>query len=381
MRRQLTLISLAVLMLGALAACAPTGPSSDSGGRPLIVAPDGAGVSCTVERPCDLERALDSARADQRITLLDGDYGDLTPSVDPFSASRANVVIEAADGAEPTIGKLDLDVPGTTWSGLTFTGGIYLDKGADRTKLDGIHVSGSGVFVHADDVVISGSLIEDGTSIDGLQIGGSRGLLVEDTIIRGFGQSADSEVHSDCVQLFDSSKIVLRGNYFGGCDNAALIFSPGGGTGIDDVTVEGNFMQGCVEKTDRCSQGTALDLREATAVDVVVRNNTILDGSVMVNALEGLVFDRNIVGYVSNCDMPMTNSIVVDWNRGNCDRPAALAGNGNREGTVEVVDRARGDLRLVNPEQASIEPTGDSAPARKGYDGSTLDSDTAGAGG
>ena len=377
----MTSIALAALLLGALAACAPAAPSAEPESRTLIVAPDGAGAACIVERPCSLERALDAAKPNERISLLDGDYGNLTPSVDPFASSRANVVIGAADGAEPTIGKLDLDVPGTTWSGLTFTGGIYLDDGADRTKLDDIHVSGSGVFVHADDVTISRALIENGTSIDGLQIGGAVGLLVEDSIIRGFGQSADSDVHSDCVQLFDSSDIVLRGNYLGGCDNAALIFSPGAGDGIDDVTVEGNFVQGCVEKTDRCSQGTALDLREATAVDVVVRNNTILDGSVMVEPLDGLVFDRNIVGYVSNCEMPMTNSIVVDWNHGNCDRPSALAGNGNREGTVEVVDRAHGDLRLVNPEQAAIDPSGDSKPAKKGYDGSTLDSDTAGAGG
>jgi hypothetical protein len=377
----MTSIPLAVLLLAAVAACAPTASSPEPASRALVVAPDGAGSTCTAERPCSLDRALDAAKADETISLLDGEYGDLAPTADAFSSARTNVVIEAADGATPTIGKLDLNIPGTTWSGLTFTGGIYLDDGADRTKLDDIHVSGSGVFVHADGVTISDALIENGTSIDGLQIGGAEGLLVENSTIRGFGQSADSDVHSDCVQLFDSSKIVLRGNYLGGCDNAALIFSPGGGTGIDDVTVEGNFVQGCVEKTERCSQGTALDLREATAVDVVVRNNTILDGSVMVDALDGLVFDRNIVGYASNCDMPMTNSIVVDWNRGKCDRPKALGVDGNREGTVEVVDRAHGDLRLVNPEQAAIDPSGDSKPARKGYDGATLESDTAGAGG
>jgi hypothetical protein len=376
----MTSVALAALLLTAIAACAPTTAPHDEI-RALIVAPDGAGAACTVDRPCSLDRALDAVRANQRISLLDGDYGDLTPAVEPFVSSRAGVVIEAADGAEPSIGKLDLDVPGTTWSGVTFTGGIYLDDGADGTSFDDIHVSGSGVFVHADDVVISHSVIENGTSIDGLQVGGATGLLVENSIIRGFGQSTGSDVHSDCVQLFDSSDIVLRGNYLGGCDNAALIFSPGAGDGIDGVTVEGNFMQGCVEKTDRCSQGTALDLREPTAVDVVVRNNTILDGSVMVESLEGLVFDRNIVGYVSNCAMPMTNSIVVDWNHGNCELPDALTGNGNRQGTVEVVDRANGDLRLVNPDQAAIEPTDGSAPARKGYDGAAIEPDTAGAGG
>ena len=363
-----------------LAACTPVGPEPNDGEN-RFAAPDGTGVSCTEAKPCALDRAVNSARHGDTVALLDGDYGDVTLASTSFLSASDQIVVEPAPDAKPTIGKLDLNAAGTTWRGLTFTGGIYLDTGADRTKLDNIHLDGSGLFVHADDVTVVDSLIENGTSVDGVQIGGATGVLIENSTVRDFGQGADSDVHTDCVQLFDSSKIVLRGNYLGGCDNSALIFSPGAGNGIESVLVESNFVQGCVEKNDRCSQGTALDLRQADAKDVVVRNNTMLDGSVMVDQIAGLVFDRNIVGYASNCDMPMTNTIVVDWNKGKCKQLAQVGHDGNRVGSIEVVDRGTGDLRLVDPDEATIEATGSSEPAATGYGGADLSSDEAGAGG
>ena len=379
--RPLVPIAVAVLTLGALVGCASGKQSPQPSRATLTAAPNGSGSLCTTDAPCSLDGALAVAGHDQTIALLDGDYGDVAPPSSSFAASATGVTVEPAGDAQPTIGKLALGMAGTVWHDLTFTGGIYLDVGAVGTVLDGVHVDGSGVFVHADDVVISNALIENGTSIDGVQVGGADRLLIENSIVRGFGQGVGSDVHSDCVQLFDSSNVVLRGNYFGACDNAALIFSPGSGAGISNVTVEGNFLQGCVEKTERCSQGTALDLRETTAADVVVRNNTMLDGSVMVDPVDGLVFDRNIVGYVSNCAMPMTNSIVVGWNTGSCDQPDAIGRDGNRQGSVDVVDRAAGDLRLMDPSQGVIEPSGNSTSAKHGYGGATLDPDMAGAGG
>ena len=382
MIRRLAPISIALLIVTLAVGCAeaerPPAPPAGT----LVASPTGTGSACSTAEPCTLDRALSSARDGQSIALLDGDFGDVTSNTQSFaSAGSKSIVIEPAEGAAPSIGKLDLNTPGLTWRGVTFTGGVYLDTGAVGTRLEQVHVSGSGVFVHANDVVISGALIENGTSIDGLQVGGADNLVLENSTVRGFGQGPDSDVHSDCVQLFDSSNIEIRGNYLGGGDNAAVIFSPGSGAGLQNVTVEGNFIQGCVEKTDRCSQGTAFDLRETTATGIVVRNNTMLNGSVMVEQIEGLVFDRNIIGYVSNCAMPMTNSIVIDWNTGKCGQPDALGINGNREGSINVVDLAGGDLRLVDPAQATIEPSGDSKPAAEGYDGSELDATTAGAGG
>jgi hypothetical protein len=375
--------AIALLAIAALSACAA--PTTGSAQKPaadvLVVAADGTGTSCSSAQPCTLAGALGKAAAGQTISVLDGTYGDLVLDATAVPTLAKGIVVEPARSAKPVFGKLELDLPSITWRNLDFNGAVYLNTGADGTHLDGIHVDGSGVFVHADAVVISGAVIENGTSIDGIQVGGAHDLLIEKSIVRAFGQGAGSDVHSDCVQLFDSSNIVIRGNYFGACDNAALIFSPGKGEGIKSVLVESNFLQGCVEKTERCSQGTALDLREPTAADVVVRNNTMLDGSVMVQPIAGLVFDRNIVGFASNCDMPMTNSIVENWNKGKCAQPTAVGKDGNRTGTVDVVDRAGGNLRLVNPDQATIQPSGQGEPAKRGFDGSRLTPQMAGAGG
>jgi len=358
-----------------LVGCATAG-GSNADRTAVVVSAQGSGGACTAAQPCSISHALAAAQSGGRtaITLRSGNYGNLS-----LRTGTRHVTFSAAPGAHPRIGKLDLERPGTTWRHLTITGGVYLGKTADSTTLDRVHVNGSGVFVHAKHVVIRSSIIEKGTSIDGIQIGGARDVTIEDSIVRDFGEGPGSQVHTDCVQLFDSQDIVLRGNYLGRCDNASLIFSPGGGTGNRNVTVEANQIQGCPVKSQRCSQGTALDLR-ANATDVTVRNNTMLDGSVMVSPSPGLVFDRNIVGYASNCAMPMTNSIVVAWNTGICRSPAMLGRDGNRSGTVQVKDRADGDLTLVDSSEAIVQASG-GRPASEGYDGATLSADEAGAGG
>jgi hypothetical protein len=366
-----------------LAACGPAPRADSPTGGTLHAAPDGSGVACSSTRPCTLPDALAAADGGE-ILLAAGGYGDLDlgGTGGAALARTARVEIAPAPGAEVEIGKLTLDLGATTWRDVTVTGGVYLDDGARGTVLDGVHVDGSGVFVHAAGVTITGSTIENGTSIDGIQIAQASDVTVEGSTVRGFAQGADSDVHSDCIQIFDSSDIVLRGNYLGNCDNAALIFSPGGGDGIQGVTVEANRIQGCVVTSERCSGGTALDLRAVTTIrDVVVRSNTLLDGSVRVEPLDGLVFDRNIVGYASNCDMPMTNSIVASWNTGSCDRPAALGRDGNRQGEVRVRDAASGDLGPVDPRDATIDPAGSGEPAAEGFDGEPLPDDEAGAGG
>jgi hypothetical protein len=384
-RAPLTLLAVlaAPLALALLAACgAPTRENRESTATRYAAA-DGVGGACTREQPCALPDAV-AASDGGEVLLASGEYGDLELGGGSHAAvvRTDEVVIAPAPGADVVLGKLTLDLAATTWRDVTITGGVYLDVGAAGTVLDGVHVDGSGVFVHAAGVTIRDALIENGTSIDGLQVGGARDLLVESSIIRGFGQGPGSDVHSDCVQIFDSTEVVLRGNYVGNCDNAGVIFSPGGGSGISDVLVEANRIQGCIVESERCSGGTAFDLRDVTVItDVVVRNNTMLDGSVMVDPLDGLVFDRNIVGYVSNCEMPMTNSIVASWNTGNCDRPEALGRDGNRQGEVRVRDRQSGDLGLVDAQDAAIDPSGAGSPASAGFDGEPLPADQAGAGG
>ncbi|MCW4384767.1 right-handed parallel beta-helix repeat-containing protein [Salinibacterium sp. SYSU T00001] len=346
----------------------------------LVVSPDGSGDECTAEQPCALESALGQAIAGSIVQLLGGEYGEIDlGAVGSLESVADSVIVEPAPGAEPAIDAIRTNAPNITWRDLAVDGVIYLDDDADGTTLDAVHVQSSGLFIHASDVTVTESLFEGGSSIDGIQFSGASNVLIENSVIRDYDQTADNDVHADCVQIFDSSNLVLRGNYIGNCHNASIIFSPGNGDGISNVVIEANHIQGCVVKNELCGNGTLLDLREF-ASDVVVRNNTMIDGSVLVEDLPGLVFDRNVIDYVSNCDMPMTNTIVARWNTGLCDEPAAIGEDGNRVDEVEVMDRAAGDLRLVNPDEATIDGAGDASPAEESFDGEKLSEQQAGAG-
>ncbi|MCG8969634.1 right-handed parallel beta-helix repeat-containing protein [Streptomyces sp. CL12-4] len=78
--------------------------------RTLYAAPDGGGTSCTVSRPCSLEGARDTARADTghdvRVLLKDGTYERAEPlrlgAADSGSQGRA-VTWAAAPGARPVL--------------------------------------------------------------------------------------------------------------------------------------------------------------------------------------------------------------------------------------------------------------------------------------
>lgn len=373
--------AIAALLLSGCAGDEPDtgGPAGVPGA--LAVSADGSGTQCSTAEPCALTDALSKAIAGTVIQLHDGDYGEIDISdVGTLASVADNVVIEPAPESAPVISAIKSDAPNITWRDLPVAGVVYLDDGANGTTLDSVHVSGSGLFVHADDVVITSSTFEGGSSIDGIQFSGASNVLVENSIIRDYDQTADNDVHADCVQIFDSTGLVLRGNYIGNCHNASIIFSPGNGDGISDVLIEANHVQGCIEKSELCGNGTLLDLREKSASDVTVRNNTMIDGSVLVEELPGLVFDRNVIDYVSNCNMPMSNTIVARWNTGLCDEPAAIGRDGNRVEEVKVVDRTAGDLRLADPAQAEVEGAGDVTPAEESFDGESLAETQAGAG-
>jgi hypothetical protein len=122
-------------------------------------------------------------------------------------------------------------------------------------------------------------------------------------------------------------------------------------------------------------------VREVSASNVVVRNNSIVDGATRVVPRTGLVFDRNIVSYLADCSAPVTGSVVQAWNSGACATPVRLGFDGNRQGTVAFVNRAAGDLHVADTQSFSIDALLAlllSAPVT-GRDGTSLFATTAGA--
>ncbi|TPX05017.1 hypothetical protein FJ656_08800, partial [Schumannella luteola] len=243
------------------------------------VSPAGTGA-CTAEAPCGFEDALDRAASGTRIELGPGDYGDLRiDGYRRFAEFADPLVITAAPDAEPVVGGLRISSPGVHLEDLTVAGLLSFDAGADGGRAERVHVTGSGMFVRADHVQVVDSLFEGGSSVDGIQIARASDVLVEGTTVRDYDQEIDNGRHADCIQLFDVADVVIRGNHLSNCYNAGLIIS-GGGRGIQGLLVEANFIQGCVERTERCGGGSAAELREQGVSDLVVRNNTFLNGSV-----------------------------------------------------------------------------------------------------
>ncbi|GAA4163114.1 hypothetical protein GCM10022286_23090 [Gryllotalpicola daejeonensis] len=361
-------------------------PGTPPAGGPAIteshVAPDGTGSSCTSAKPCELATAVARAAAGTTIRLAGGRYPTTRLSADGaphLAGAHGNATIEPEPGAHPVFGALTSAAPHLTWTGITVTVQWYLNSGAVGTVVDDVTVDGGGLFVRSSDVTVKNSEFKNGSSIDGIQVGLSNNVLIEGNSVHDYNQDKNDNLHADCIQVFDSSHVTIRGNRLKNCYNTGLIISVGAGKGIHQLTVESNFIQGCITITPHCRGGSSAALQEKSATDLVVRGNTFANGSVRLVKTPGLVFDRNIVGYISTCDAPMTNSIIEYWNTKMCGTPAVVSRDGNRAGTVTFRDQASGDLRPRDARSVTITPQGSLGPLSEDLFGKRMPADVAGA--
>lgn len=380
--RTLKLGRIAATMCGALALVAAvlSTPSAASTTATFVVSANGAGTTCTAASPCALTTALGRASGGERISLLGGTYEALTTqSYASLKNATTNVIVEPSPGADPVMRGLSSGTPHVTWRNLSFTGTVWINASATQTIVDRVRIDGSGLYVRSKDVTVRDSEISNGFNTDGIQVGRAENVLLQGNRIHDFRQQTGSSLHSDCIQVFDSKDVTIRGNRLRDCYNSGLIFSVGSGWGIQRVLVESNFIQGCITVTPDCKRGSSSDLRETSASDVIVRNNTFTHGSFRAIAVPGSSFDRNIVDYMSTCDTPLTNSVVTSWNKGMCPQPPVLTTKGNRSATPSFVNADAGDLYLRSLDSASVTPVGVAFAAAKSVDGDAMRSTTAGA--
>lgn len=362
---------------------------TDSGSEPgvgaaatsLFVSTDGSGQSCTDNNPCSFERALNVVESGNDIQLLGGEYGSLVlQEISNLEQLEESVVVESFDAQNPaTFAGIESSVPNLTWRAVVSTDVWMLAAGSDHTTLEDIHITGSGLYVRADGIVVKDSLFEGGSSIDGIQIGRANDVLIENNDIYDYDQNADTYLHADCIQVFDSNDVTIRGNRVRDCYNAGLIMSDGSNWGMRNIVVESNFIQGCVEVTDNCAGGSAADIREETIDGLIVRNNTFANGSLRIQPVRNSTFDRNIVTYMSFCDSPLTNSVIVGWNLRWCADAPVVSSSGNQVEQLEFVDEASGDLRVTDPRLVEITSFGDLDPAETAINGLPFAENIAGA--
>jgi hypothetical protein len=357
-------------------------------GTPLYVAPGGAtSGDCTEAVPCGLARAFQlHARSSETlgpILLMAGNFGSVKIEAN-WKPATQSVTIAPAPGVTTSLSGLDVYATNVTFSGISVQGTFYLRPSATGAVLDGVDVSVKGLFLRASNTTVRHSTFHDGDTVDGIQISsGADNVLIEENTIRDYKQNGPKGYHADCIQIFDVSNVMVRRNRMANCYNSAMTLSVGNHKGIKNLTIESNFLQGCVVHDDRCSgNGSVLDLREPSATGLVVRNNTVLSGTVRLGDRSDMVFDRNIVDYLSDCDAKLTNSIVAHWNKGLCDTPDALLadGTGNRVATIDVKDLSTGELYPTDPSAVLIsDPVGGPPPAVPTIDGQAMPADVAGA--
>jgi hypothetical protein len=348
-------------------------------GHTLYTAPTGSGKACTTAAPCSLVTAVNLSQAGDSILLGAGNYGVV--EINRGGATVANpVTVQPAPGATVTFDRLSTYSPNLIWKNFQVNLTFYIYSSATGTVVDNILIDGGGMFVRSKNVVVRNSEFRNGSSIDGLQISGADGVLIENNYIHDYNQDkgGSSGFHADCIQLYDASNVTIRENSMRNCYNTGMIFSNGANKGIYNVLVESNFIQGCLVKSTKCAGDTTVDARYTKMGNVVIRNNTLLNGSTRITAA-GATFDRNIIGYLSDCSAVMSNSIVSSWNTGLCKIPSAIGSNGNRIGSVSVVDPTTGDLRLVDANDATVTNVGSSKAAATDRFGSLLPQNIAGA--
>jgi hypothetical protein len=373
--RPRALVALSIL-LGLLVSL--VGVESASAAVTITASPTGTGTSCSATAPCSAVTALSKARGGDTVLLLAGAYGSpMLYGVGGSSAAR--VTVRPATGALVSFSKLQTYVPYATWSGITVTSLLYVYPSAVGTIIDGLTMQGAGSYLRGNDTIVRNSLFQGGVGIDAVQIKNVSNVRLEHNTIRNYSVAVLGDVHVDCIQVFDASKVVLVRNAISNCSNAGITLSPGIGLGIQGVTIQSNFIQGCVVVSSTCLGGAALDVREVSATGVIVRSNTIVNGATRAVPRTGIVVDRNVIEYLADCTAPVTNSVIKGWNTGSCAQLAALGADGNRAGTVGFVNQTAGDLHIVDVVDVTVEPCFARSGTVLGYDGYSLLGSVAGA--
>jgi hypothetical protein len=347
----------------------------------LTASATGTGTACSATAPCSAVTALAKARGGDTVVLLAGSYGSPVLKGTGGTAS-APIRVRPATGALVSFVKLQTYVPNVAWTGLTVTTLLYVYPQAVNTVVENFTMAKAGSFLRANGTIVRNSVFSGGVDLDAVQIKDATGVTLEGNTIRDYRlSSGTSRAHVDCVQVFDAAQVRIVRNSMRGCSNAGIILSPGAGHGIRGIEISGNFIQGCIVVTTTCKGGSALDVREASATGVVVRNNSIVDGATRVVPRTGLVFDRNVVSYLADCSAPITGTVVQAWNSGACASPARLGLDGNRQGVVAFVNRPAGDLHVADTQSFTIDGVLASLLSTPvlGRDGTPLLATTAGA--
>lgn len=315
-----------------------------------------SGTTCTLSAPCGtLGAALKViGHNSATIEMAAGSYGkeDLYGM---YAGQYGPVIVRPAPGAVATFsGALKIARPDVTLDHLSFAAPLYVYPSALRMTVYRAHFSGPDVSVllRSSYGRVAGSIIEGGFAHDGVNVAGTTqttGNVIEQNTIRNFAGGPAGSEHPDCIQIFDTSNLVVRRNILTNCYNSAITFSHGAGLGVSNVQINSNFLTGCMAELQRCgSGGSSIDLRLAVT-GVTFANNTVGRGSVRMPFQAGVLAPDNIIGYFSttDCTTSLRSSLLLGYSSSLCKSGVPGASVGNWTSSVTFVDPIHADLRVV----------------------------------
>lgn len=373
------LVSAAAAMGLSAAACVQNAAAADL--ATSYVSPGGTG-NCAASAPCgSLEQALRTSTAGGRILLATGSYPpQLIHDIGISDHFETNVVVEPAAGAQPVFTAITDYAPHITFANLRVdetaapfcdTCGVKITSGATYSQLTNSRLIDATLSLFASHSAAIGNEIGPSHDHDGIDVGNRvTGITIRQNHVHDlFVGVASRNVHVDCLQIYDSSNLVVTANWFDNCTDRDLIFSPGQTSGVTNVVVENNFMRGCVTLPCQGS-GYAIDARTAPGwwnlTNLSFVSNTVVDGGTLIAPNDpGLLFRDNILSFLANCMSVSDHNLIAAYNTGLCKSPAFL-GSTNQIGALpSFVNRVGGDLHLTGADprlrfafQAS-EPTTD----------------------
>jgi len=331
-------ITLAAILSGAAATQAPPRAA-------FYLSPKGSDASaCTQARPCrSFDRAARVARPGEVVEVADGTYGDVNLS-GGSNIGQGRIVFQAAPGATPTAGDLDVrNRSHLVFKNLEFRS-WYVRYSSDITFRN---VKTRYFFVRSSNGVriLGGSVgpSQDGTSptignYDGAQAI-SKNVVIDGVYFHDIGRQQDRSAHVECLFLQESTGIVIRNSRFTRCDIIDLYVSPvHGGPNASNVLIENNWF-------DEPTGGGYYAIDIFPDNGTVPRNFTLrynsVNGSIWINPdfnYQNMVVSSNI-GRVPECARSITYRSNV-WSNRKCGQTDRVARHG-------YVDPAHFDLHLA----------------------------------
>jgi hypothetical protein len=300
--RMLAAIGLVALALGGCggggdAGGTGDGAREDTAAGALWVAPSGDdGAACTRGAPCaTLSAALGRAAAGGTILLASGSYPEQEVHDGPASGARDKpVVIRAAPGARPRLGKLLLHTPGLELRDLKLAGWQAF---SDSGRLTLRRVSTPWFFVDgASNVRMLGGSVGPADSVDSqiraVDTDGApvpKNILIDGVTFHDFTNKQDPTAHVECLQLGAGKHVVIRNSTFVRCAQHSIFAGAWGGTAtISDLTFADNRLGSVPDGFYSIRVGVD------GVSDVTLRGNTASKVLQVDPGVPGVTIERNV---------------------------------------------------------------------------------------